>query len=206
MERRKLLVLIGLASKVGARPTWVDDLLDPVPLLSQTKTVWHFARGETEQAIATSDRFTRRCPGVSQLRSLIELLQGHPALAKATQQDFLNQPSEFVKDFLARDSISEVTMLGKELTNAALIELETLMDDAVRRLPTQSKFFFVQAAQTFAAICTIWALFQCKCFRETLDILWKGGLALFVILALDVVMSAALDDQLKEYGQCCPCR
>lgn len=200
--RHRLLVLIGAATAC-ARPTWVDDLLDPLPLLSQAKTVWHFARGETSQAIDTSDRFTRRCPGVSQMRSLIELAQGRTASAKATQQDFLNQPSEFVKDFLARESMKEAEMLGNQL----VVDLESLIDEAVRRLPAQSKFFFVFSTQTFAAMCTIWTLFQCTSLRGALEVLGKGALALLVILALDVVMSAALDDQLREsYGECCPCR
>jgi len=62
------------------------------------------------------------------------------------------------------------------------------------------RFFFVQGTQTFAAMCTIWALFQCERLRQTLEIAWKGALSLFVILLLDVVMSAALEDHLRASG------
>jgi len=150
---RALVLVAALRSAHGAcaRHTWLDDLLDPLPLLSQTKTVWHFARGESDKAIATSDRFTRRCPGISQLRSLIELAQGDAASAKATQADFLIQPSEFVKDFLARESMLEAELLGKELTTQALLDLEALMEQAVRRLPAQSKCGAARARAARAA-------------------------------------------------------
>lgn len=186
-----------------ARPTWVDDLLDPLPLVSQIKTVYHFARSERDKAVATSDRFTQRCPGISQLRSLLELAEGDVEAARQTQTVFLNQPGEFVKDFVARESIREAELLGNELTSRALGELEALMEDAVRRLPVQSKSLFIQLAQTFAAICSIHAIFRTTGgAREMLAVAWKGVLALVVLLALDVVMNAALEDAAVE---CCPC-
>lgn len=187
-----------------ARPTWVDDLLDPLPLVSQIKTVYHFARNERDKAVATSDRFTRRCPGISQLRSLLEFVEGNVEAARQTQTDFLNQPGEFVKDFVARESIREAEQLGNELTSRALSELEALMEEAVRRLPVQSKSLCIQLAQTFAAICTIGAIFRTTGgTREMLAVARKGVLALVVLFALDVVMSAALEDAATE---CCPCK
>lgn len=197
------LATLGHPFGARARPTWVDDLLDPLPLVSQIKTVYHFARNERDKAIATSDRFTRRCPGISQLRSLLELAEGDVEAARQTQTDFLTQPGEFVKDFVARESIREAELLGNELTSRALLELEALMEEAVRRLPVQSKSLFIQLAQTFAAICTIGAIFRTTGgTRELLAVLWKGLLAIVVLLALDVVMSAALEDAATD---CCPC-
>ncbi|KAJ1640189.1 hypothetical protein T492DRAFT_932317 [Pavlovales sp. CCMP2436] len=206
---RVMCILLGLlcadavAGGAGGH-TWVDDLLDPLPLVSQMKTVWHFARNEHEKAIATSDRFTRRCPGISQLRSLVEIAEGDTRSAVRTQSDFLNQPGEFVKDFVARESISEAEKLGKELTSAALSDLKLLMDDAIRRLPSQSKSFFMQFAQSFCACCVIWNLFQSKSGHELKQVLGKGALTLLVLLCLDIVMTAALDETNRQ-SECCPC-
>ena len=193
------LATLGHPFGTRARPTWVDDLLDPLPLVSQIKTIYHFARNERDKAVATSDRFTRRCPGISQLRSILELAEGDVEAARQTQTDFLTQPGEFVKDFAARESIREAELL----TSRALSELEALMEEAVARLPVQSKSLCIQLAQTFAAVCTIGAIFRSTGgTRELLAVVWKGTLAIVVLLALDVVMSAALEDAAAE---CCPC-
>ena len=58
----------------------------------------------------------------------------------------------------------------------------------------------MQPARADAAfICTIGAIFRTGGgAREMLAVAWKGVLALVVLLALDVVMSAALEDAASE--------
>lgn len=213
--RRLVLIVIVLciaacSASARSRPTWVDDLLDPLPVVSQVKTVWHLFRNEKAQAIATQDRFTKRCPGMSQLRSLFEALEGDTQSARQTQEDFLNQPSEFVKNFIARESIKEAEVLGLSLKNQALLELERLMDDAVRRLPTQSKVFFMQAAQAFTTMCLVWAIFRSSSLREVLLTAAKALACITVLIVLDVCLTAALEEIHHDFdaaprGACCEC-
>mmetsp|Transcript_4636 Transcript_4636/g.13587 ORF Transcript_4636/g.13587 Transcript_4636/m.13587 type:complete len:209 (-) Transcript_4636:339-965(-) len=201
-----LLACLAIVPCARARPSWVDDLMDPLPVLSQVKTVYHFTQGERQKAVSTQDRFTKRCPGLSQLRSLLEITEGNINAARSTQAEFLAQPGEFVKNFVARESIKEAEILGIELKNQAMEELEVLMEDAIKRLPTQSKSFFLQSVQTFTAMLLVFAIFQSSTACEVGVALTKGIIALGVLIFLDVALTAALEDVVNPNdGDCCPC-
>lgn len=190
-DGRVLLVLV--ISRAAQGIAWIDDMLDPVPVVSQAKTLFHMLHGDVNKAVETQDRFSKRCPGISQLRSLMEFTEGDARAAQQTQHEFLNQPSEFVKNFMARDSLNEAELLGNELKAQALEDLEALLNDVLLRLPVHSKLVFVQLAQCAAVIFALWRLFSVFTVKDLILFLAKCCAAALLIGVLDASMSLSLE-------------
>lgn len=72
-----------IAQKVSSSSTF-----DGIPLASQGKSLVQAASGDREGAQKTQDNFTKRCVGISQLRSAMERHGGDEIAAAATQAEF----------------------------------------------------------------------------------------------------------------------
>lgn len=73
-----------------------SDAVDAVPLVSQFKAVGHALDGDMDAAAQSQRNFTRRCPVVSQARSVVEAVTQGPEEAIETQREFLNCASRAV--------------------------------------------------------------------------------------------------------------
>lgn len=73
-----------------------SDAVDAVPFVSQFKAVGHALDGDVGAAVQSQRNFTRRCPVVSQARSVVEAVTQGPEEAIETQREFLNCASRAV--------------------------------------------------------------------------------------------------------------
>eukprot|EP00930_Biecheleria_cincta_P018456 TRINITY_DN14374_c0_g1_i1.p1 TRINITY_DN14374_c0_g1~~TRINITY_DN14374_c0_g1_i1.p1 ORF type:complete len:270 (+),score=57.12 TRINITY_DN14374_c0_g1_i1:49-858(+) len=65
-----------------------STVLDGIPLAAQGKSLMQIASGDLEGAKRTQDSFTKRCLGVSQIRSALEHVSGNEEASRATQAEF----------------------------------------------------------------------------------------------------------------------
>lgn len=65
-----------------------STVLDGIPLAAQGKSLVQIASGDIEGAKRTQDSFTKRCLGVSQIRSALEHATGNEEASRATQVEF----------------------------------------------------------------------------------------------------------------------
>lgn len=92
-----------MASFLGDLRRMVNEstVLDGIPLAAQGKSLVQIASGDLEGAKRTQDSFTKRCLGVSQIRSALEHVSGNEEASRATQAEFergLSDTSRAVED------------------------------------------------------------------------------------------------------------
>jgi hypothetical protein len=95
----------------NARRIMQGDAVDAVPGASQLKSIAQAMSGNSESAVETQGNFTRRCPVVSQARSVFEAVAlDDPEQAAKTQREFLASAKGGVK--MIRSAFHDI--LGKD--------------------------------------------------------------------------------------------
>lgn len=104
-----------------ARAVSNNELVDALPVASQGKSLFQALSGDRLGAQQTQDNFTRRCVGVSQLRSALEHHNGDVDAAAETRAEFSRTLQ--TADQQARAAISAaapvVQNIGQEVEKAA---------------------------------------------------------------------------------------
>mmetsp|Transcript_153391 Transcript_153391/g.282644 ORF Transcript_153391/g.282644 Transcript_153391/m.282644 type:complete len:266 (+) Transcript_153391:41-838(+) len=91
--------------------------LDGIPLASQGKSLVQALSGNHEAAARTQDNFTKRCVGVSQLRSAVEHQRGDRAASSATRAEFDRGMEE--ADVAVKTAFSHIATVGEGIARSA---------------------------------------------------------------------------------------
>lgn len=103
---------VDLAERVSSNRT-----LDGIPLASQAKSLVQAASGNPAAAAQTQDNFTKRCPGVSQLRSAIEHQRGDQAASSVTRAEFDRGVEE--ANVVVKTAFSHIATVGEGIARSA---------------------------------------------------------------------------------------
>lgn len=87
-------------------------MIDWIPGISQTKSLFQVMSGNVAGAIKTQENFTRQCPVVSQVRSISEITTGNTMAAKATHNEFMRNTDEVTSNLPVIGHIKSACHLG----------------------------------------------------------------------------------------------
>jgi len=111
--------------------------LDGIPLASQGKSLVQVATGDKEGAQRTQDNFTKRCVGVSQLRSAFEERNGDQIAANATKAEFTRAYTQ--ADDALKAKLAPIEPMAKNIAGYAekvITPLAQQAEQAVERVMT----------------------------------------------------------------------
>eukprot|EP00931_Biecheleriopsis_adriatica_P121058 TRINITY_DN96138_c0_g1_i1.p1 TRINITY_DN96138_c0_g1~~TRINITY_DN96138_c0_g1_i1.p1 ORF type:complete len:276 (-),score=53.92 TRINITY_DN96138_c0_g1_i1:63-890(-) len=100
--------------------------IDGIPLASQGKSLLQAVSGDLEGARRTQDSFTKRCVGVSQIRSTFEFMNGDRDAAEQTQAEFSQSMRE--ADQAAHYLARKVTRTTDDLAERVRPVVERALD------------------------------------------------------------------------------
>lgn len=114
-----------LAQRISNAP------VDGIPLASQSKSLVQAISGDKDGAQRTQDNFTKRCLGVSQLRSAIERRNGNEAAAEATRAEFDRCYHEV--DERAKQALAPIASLAGGIVEASEKTMRPMMEAVGQR-------------------------------------------------------------------------